>query len=106
GGGHLRPAAAHSAGHSSDAAALEGRRAAMSDLDVPAAVPLRQRLSDAGAVLLGIVLLVWTLTPIYEMVLVAVQEKEDVFSTNIWPPHPTVASFIAVFQESYWYLEN
>ena len=81
--------------------------AAMSKTDdVVAPVPLRQRLGDAGAVLLGIVILIWTLTPIYEMILVAVQEKEDVFSSNVWPPHPTLASFVAVFQESYWYLEN
>ena len=54
--------------------------------------------------LLGIVLLIWTLAPLYNMVLVAVQEKEDVFASNVWPPHPTLASFVAVFHESYWYL--
>ncbi|MBN8890622.1 MAG: ABC transporter permease [Rhodospirillales bacterium 70-18] len=67
---------------------------------------LRRRLGDAGAVLVGFLLLVWTLLPLYEMVLVAVQEKEDVFSGNIWPPHPTLSAFVTVFKESYWYLAN
>ena len=66
----------------------------------------RRRLADAGAVLLGVFLLIWTLAPIYNMVLTAVQEKEDVFSTNVWPPSPTLDSFRAVFSESYWLLAN
>jgi len=74
--------------------------------DIAAPVPFRQRLGDAGAVLLGLVILVWTLVPIYEMILVAVQEKEDVFSSNVWPPHPTIDSFLVVFHQGYWYLEN
>ena len=66
----------------------------------------RIRLSDVGALLLGLFLLIWTLAPIHNMVLTAVQEKEDVFSTNIWPPHPTWDSFVAVWNESYWLLAN
>ncbi len=67
---------------------------------------LRRRLGAAGTVLLSLVLLVWTLTPLYNMVLVAVQQKEDVFATNIYPPKPTLDSFYAVFQQSYWYLAD
>ena len=67
---------------------------------------LRRRLGEAGTVLLSLVLLVWTLTPLYNMVLVAVQQKEDVFATNIYPPKPTLDSFQAVFQQSYWYLAD
>jgi multiple sugar transport system permease protein len=66
----------------------------------------RFRLVDLGAILLGILIAVWTLAPLYNMVLVAVQTKEDVFATNIWPPAPTLDSFRAVFEESYWYLAN
>lgn len=65
-----------------------------------------RRLADAGAVLLGIVLLIWTLLPLYNMVLVSVQQKEDVFSTNIWPPAPTLDSFSAVLNETYWLLAS
>ncbi len=66
----------------------------------------RRRLADAGAVLLGVLLVVWTLAPIYNMILTAVQEKEDVFSSNVWPPNPSLDSFRAVFSESYWLLAN
>lgn len=59
-----------------------------------------------GAALLGLLILIWTLAPLYNMILVAVQEKEDVFSTNIWPPHPSLHAFQTVFQQSYWYLTD
>lgn len=66
----------------------------------------RRRWDNAGALLLGAVLLIWTLTPLYNMVLVAVQEKEDVFSTNIWPPNPSSLAFTTVFTEGYWLLAS
>jgi len=66
----------------------------------------KYRLADLGLILLGLLIAVWTLAPLYNMVLVAVQTKEDVFATNIWPPAPTLDSFQAVFEESYWYLAN
>jgi multiple sugar transport system permease protein len=69
-------------------------------------VAARRRLNSAGAGLIGVVILIWTLLPLYNMVLVAVQQKEDVFATNVFPPHPTLESFYAVFEESYWYLAN
>ncbi|MBV9782564.1 MAG: carbohydrate ABC transporter permease [Acidisphaera sp.] len=65
-----------------------------------------RQLGDAGAMLLGLLLLIWTLAPLYNMLLVAVQDKEDVFSTNIWPPHPKLAAFTTVLTESYWYLTH
>lgn len=71
--------------------------------------PRRRRgagLGSIGAAVIGVLLLVWTLAPIYNMVLVAVQEKEDVFSGHVWPPHPTWHSFETVVTESYWYLAS
>lgn len=59
-----------------------------------------------GPMAVGAVLLIWTLAPIYNMILVAVQEKEDVFSTNLWPPHPTLNAFRTVLTESYWYVAS
>jgi len=66
----------------------------------------RRALDRAGAGLVGVAILIWTLTPLYNMVLVAVQQKEDVFATHLFPPKPTLESFAAVFNESYWYLAN
>jgi multiple sugar transport system permease protein len=75
-------------------------------VSVAARARFERRLGDAGAMLLGLVLLIWTLLPLYNMVLVAVQQKEDVFSTNIWPPAPTFDSFRAVLNETYWLLAS
>ncbi|MGE0224245.1 MAG: carbohydrate ABC transporter permease [Acetobacteraceae bacterium] len=56
--------------------------------------------------LLSAFLLVWTLLPLYNMVRVALQEKEDVFSSSVIPTAPTWHSFQTVFEESYWLLGN
>ncbi len=56
--------------------------------------------------LVGLLLLVWTLTPLYDMLLVAVQDKAAVASNAVWPLHPNLDSFAATFRESYWYLSK
>ena len=65
---------------------------------------LRRQVGDVGAVIFAFFLLIWTLLPLYNMVRVALQEKEDVFSSNIIPPHPSLDSFVAVWNETYWLL--
>jgi multiple sugar transport system permease protein len=66
----------------------------------------RRRLGDAGVALLSAVLIVWTIVPLYNMVRVALQEKEEVFSSNVFPVAPTLDSFRTAFDESYWLLAN
>ncbi len=58
------------------------------------------------ALLLGLVILIWTLTPLYNMILVAVQDKTAVFSNNVFPPNPTLSGFVTVFRQDFWYLKN
>jgi len=53
----------------------------------------------------GVLLIVWTVLPIYNMVMVSLEAHSDVFTDAIWPPHPSVASFWIVVTEGYWYLE-
>ena len=60
---------------------------------------------EAAALLLGAVIAIWTLAPIYNMVMVALESHNDVFSTNIFPADPSAYSFWIVFTEGYWYLE-
>jgi multiple sugar transport system permease protein len=62
-------------------------------------------LSNAGAALLSAVLLVWTLTPIYNIIMVSLEAEGDVAVTHIWPPEPSVESFWVVLTEGHWYLE-
>lgn len=67
---------------------------------------LRRRGGNIAAMGFGVILLIWTLAPIYNMILVAVQDKEAVFSSNVWPLQPTLAGFVTVVTQSYWYLSH
>ncbi len=62
------------------------------------------RIGDAVAAVFAVLLVIWTILPLYNMVRVALQEKEDVFSSNVVPPHPSLDSFVAVWNETYWLL--
>jgi len=55
---------------------------------------------------LGLVLIIWSLAPIYNMIVIALSEHGDIFSGTIWPEHPNLDSFYVVFTEGFWYLEN
>jgi len=67
---------------------------------------LRRRwLTKVGTLLLSVVVLVWTITPIYNMLMVALEAEGDVFGEHIWPPQPSPRSFWVVVTQSYWYLE-
>ena len=66
---------------------------------------LRRNLSEAGALALGLVVLIWTLTPIYNIFIVALEPNGDVFTNDIWPAKPSLESFWIVVTEGYWYLE-
>ncbi|MGC1412544.1 MAG: carbohydrate ABC transporter permease [Acetobacteraceae bacterium] len=67
----------------------------------------RRRLwAKLGGVTLGIVLLIWTLLPVYNMVLIALDSDADEFTGSIWPPDPDFSSFRSVWTEDYWLLEH
>ena len=40
---------------------------------------IRKHCTDAGAAVFAVLLMIWTILPLYNMVRVALQEKEDVF---------------------------
>jgi multiple sugar transport system permease protein len=61
---------------------------------------LRRFLVEAASVVLGAVIVIWSLIPVYNMFLVALDpEGHNEFSGDIWPPHPTIASFVALWTE-------
>jgi multiple sugar transport system permease protein len=63
-------------------------------------------LTNAGAALVSVVLLVWTLTPIYNIIMVSLEAEGDVAVTHIFPPQPSADSFRVVVTEGHWYLES
>ncbi len=86
-----------------------GRRTrAHPDTNVLQAVRVARRrryLTNVGAVLLGIVLVVWSVLPIYNMVMVSLNSHSDVFSTHLFPTHPSADSYWLVVTQGFWYLE-
>jgi hypothetical protein len=56
---------------------------------------LRRVVTKAGSVVLGVVILIWSLAPVYNMFLIALdpEEGEIEFDGNLWPPEPSLEGF-------------
>jgi multiple sugar transport system permease protein len=69
---------------------------------------LRRVLTEAVSVMLGVVLLIWSLLPVYNMFLIALdpEEGEIEFAGNLWPPEPSLQSFLDVVTQEARYLED
>jgi multiple sugar transport system permease protein len=69
---------------------------------------LRRNLTEAGSAILAILLLIWSLAPVYQMFLIALdpEEGEIEFDGNIWPPEPSLEGFRAVVTQEARYLED
>jgi multiple sugar transport system permease protein len=70
------------------------------------AVRLRRHLETAGAFALSVALVVWTIVPIYNMVMISLEPEGDVFTDHIWPRVWSVESFWGVLTQGHWYLEH
>jgi multiple sugar transport system permease protein len=67
----------------------------------------RQRyLSKALAGVLSVVVLIWTILPLYNIVMVSLEDNNDVFSDKLLPSVPSLDGYRMVFTEGYWYLED
>ncbi|MBV9248647.1 MAG: carbohydrate ABC transporter permease [Acetobacteraceae bacterium] len=66
----------------------------------------RRGFAKAGSVTLGMLLVIWTVLPVYNMVLIALDKEGDEYSGNIWPDEPSLESFRVIWTEGYWYLEH
>ena len=69
---------------------------------------LRRAIVEAGSIMLAIVLLIWSLLPVYQMLLIALdpEEGEIEFDGNIWTPEPSLEGFRAVVTQEARYLEH
>ncbi|HLY45070.1 MAG TPA: carbohydrate ABC transporter permease [Stellaceae bacterium] len=68
----------------------------------------RRLLTEGSSILLGVVLLIWSLMPVYNMLLIALDpdDGEVQFDGNLWPPDPSLSSFHEVVTQQARYLEN
>src|SRR5262249_36511546 len=119
GGGDVGAAPGDPAGDRPHAQAADLGGAAMSTLAFDAAlsssratarakraVRVRRYLTTAGTVLLSATLVMWTLLPIYNMILVSLEPEGDVFTDHIWPRVLSFESFWGVLTQGHWYLEH
>jgi multiple sugar transport system permease protein len=67
---------------------------------------LRDITGEAKLLLIGIPVLLWTLLPIYHIVLFAISPKDAAMSGRLWPQSPTLRNFEVVFNQQHYYLEN
>jgi len=58
------------------------------------------------AAVVSVVLIIWTILPIYNIVMVSLESHNDLFSDRIWPAEPSLEGYWVVFTQGYWYLEN
>ena len=66
---------------------------------------LRRMLAEVAALAVGIAVLIWTLVPVYKLVIVALEPHGNVFTNDIWPAKPSLESFWVVVTQGHWYLE-
>jgi multiple sugar transport system permease protein len=67
---------------------------------------LRRYGVEALTMVLGLVIAIWSITPIYNMWVIALDSHDDVFAGAIWPEHPSLQSFVVVVTQGFWYLAN
>ena len=65
---------------------------------------LRGVSTEAGLLLIGIPVLLWTMIPLYHMFLFAISPKDAAFSGQLWPTHPTIRNFEIVFGQKHHFL--
>ncbi|MGA0593575.1 carbohydrate ABC transporter permease [Enterovirga sp. CN4-39] len=67
---------------------------------------LRAAGTEAKLLLVGIPVLLWTLVPIYHLVLFAISPKEAAFSGALFPTNPTLRNFEIVFGQRHYFLSH
>jgi multiple sugar transport system permease protein len=61
---------------------------------------------NLGLAVIAIVLLGWTLLPIYHMVMMALSPDGEVFERHLWPENPTLENFWTVLTAGDFFIEN
>jgi multiple sugar transport system permease protein len=67
---------------------------------------LREVSTEARLLLIGIPVFIWTMLPIYHLFLFSISPKEEAFSGQLWPAHPTLNNFAIVFGQKHYFLRD
>ena len=69
-------------------------------------ITLKSVTTEAKLLLIGIPVLIWTLLPIYHLVLFAISPRDSATTGKLWPDHPTLQNFDFVFHQKHFYLDH
>ena len=56
----------------------------------PLSYRLRRYSTELLCAVIGFIILVWSILPIYNMIMIALDSHDDIFSGQIWPAHPSL----------------
>jgi len=65
---------------------------------------MKNVVTEAKLLLIGIPVAIWTLLPIYNLFVFSISSKDEVFAGRIWPEHPTLRNFETVLREQHHFL--
>ncbi len=65
----------------------------------------RNTLTEAKLLLVGIPLFLWTMIPVYHLVLFSISPRDSATSGRLWPKEPTLQNFNFVFYQKHFYLD-
>ena len=65
---------------------------------------MRAVTAEAKLLLIGIPVALWTLFPIYHLLLFAISTKDEAFAGKLWPDNPTLHNFGVVFRQDHYFL--
>ncbi len=65
----------------------------------------RHTLAEAKLLLIGIPLFLWTMIPVYHLVLFSISPRDSATSGRLWPKEPTLQNFNFVFYQKHFYLD-
>lgn len=63
-------------------------------------------LQEGGLVLIGAVVMVWTILPLYHMVMLSFTPINEAFAGRFWPDHPTLENYRTVIRQDHFFLER
>jgi multiple sugar transport system permease protein len=66
----------------------------------------RATFRETRLLVIGILILIWTLVPIYHMFMLSVTPVKEAVGTALWPAHPTLDNYRTVLGEGHQFLRN
>ncbi len=67
---------------------------------------MRKFFTEARLLLVAIPVFLWTMIPLYHLMLFAISPRDTAFKGKLWPDDPTFRNFELVLQQKHYYLNN